>query len=385
VKTSLVNEPWLKSDASRKIMSMLTDAGHGAWFVGGCVRNALISEPVADLDVTTSARPEIVTNLAKSAGLKVIPTGIEHGTVTVIAGGVPFEITTLRRDIATDGRRATIAFSDTIEEDAARRDFTMNALYADAEGVIFDPVGGLSDLQARRLRFIGEAADRIREDYLRSLRFFRFYAWYGDVNEGFDADALAAIAENLDGLDDLSKERIGAEMLKLLAAPDPAPALCAMQHTGALSRVIPGAEPGLLAVLVHLENGCASDAIRRLAVIGGEDVAKKLRLSKVNARDLAVLRQEMATDTSIAELGYRKGYECAANVALLRGVLTGIPLPDGIFEDAMEASKAVFPVSAKDLMPDYSGKELGDLLKKLEVRWIASDFTASRESLLAAR
>ena len=214
---------WIEDAATQKVCRLLTDAGHGAWLVGGCVRNALLGVPVADIDITTDARPGQVLDLAGTAGLRAIPTGIDHGTVTVIADGTPFEITTLRRDVATDGRHATVAFADTIAEDASRRDFTMNALYATADGTLHDPLGGLSDLQARRLRFIGDPLARIREDNLRILRFFRFTAHYADPAEGIDPDGLAACAEEAEGLDRISAERIGSEVKRLLAAPDPAP------------------------------------------------------------------------------------------------------------------------------------------------------------------
>ncbi|CAN0587043.1 unnamed protein product, partial [Ectocarpus sp. 12 AP-2014] len=192
--------------------------------------------------------------LARVAGLKPVPTGIDHGTVTVVADHDPFEITTFRRDVETDGRRAVVAFADTLDEDAKRRDFTMNALYARIDGTVIDPLGGLPDLRARRVRFIGDATDRIREDYLRSLRFFRFHAWYGNPDNGMDSDALAAIASHLDGLESLSRERVGAEMVKLLAARDPAPAVAAMRATGVLGRLLPGADDRALAPLIHLED-----------------------------------------------------------------------------------------------------------------------------------
>jgi len=364
-------------------MGLLTGAGHGAWFVGGCVRNALIGAPVSDLDITTSARPDDVLTLAKSAGLKAIPTGLEHGTVTIVANHVPFEITTLRRDVETYGRHATVAFADTIEEDARRRDFTMNALYADANGNLLDPLGGLPDLSARRVRFIEDATARIREDYLRSLRFFRFHAWYGDPDEGPDAEALAAIADNLEGIGDISRERTGAEMLKLLSAPDPAPAIGSMAQTGALLRVLPGADPALLSVLVHLEAGRAADPLRRLAAIGGEDPADRLRLSKSQARSLSEMRDLMSGAASVAEIGYRFGAGPAVNVALLRGAVSGMPVAPETKAEAMRGAAASFPVRAADLMPEHTGPALGKKLKHLESLWIASDFALTREALLA--
>ncbi len=221
---------WISETGTLKVMKMLTDAGHQAYFVGGCVRDALAGRDVGDIDVTTDARPERVTELARARGLHVVPTGVDHGTVTVIVGR-PFEITTFRRDVETDGRRAVVAFSDTLEEDALRRDLTINAIYADQRGQISDPVGGQADLAAAHVQFIGKAEERIREDYLRSLRFFRFYALFGDEAQGPDPEALAAISANLPGLDTISKERVGVELLKMLSAP--APALAPNEQCGA--------------------------------------------------------------------------------------------------------------------------------------------------------
>lgn len=218
-----ITEDWLTNPATQAVCAALEAGGAQALFVGGCVRNALMGVPVSDIDISTDAVPERVIVLAEAAGIKAVPTGIDHGTVTLIKDGIPHEVTTFRKDVETDGRRAVVAYSTCIEEDAARRDFTMNALYARSDGTVLDPLGGLPDLRARRVRFIGDAGDRIREDYLRSLRYFRFHALYGCDELGFDPEALAAIAGNLDGLATLSRERVGAELLKLLSAPDPAP------------------------------------------------------------------------------------------------------------------------------------------------------------------
>ncbi|MEP1942651.1 MAG: CCA tRNA nucleotidyltransferase, partial [Sulfitobacter sp.] len=203
--------PWLTSNSARSVYDAVAAAGHQVFYVGGCVRNALLGAPVSDVDMATSATPEQVIHLSKQAGLKPVPTGIDHGTITVVADGIGYELTTFRRDVQADGRRAVVAFSEDIRDDARRRDFTMNALYADREGVIIDPLGGLDDLRAAKLRFIEDADQRIREDYLRALRYFRFHAWYGNNSEGLDAEALGAIASNLDGLKTLSAERVGAE------------------------------------------------------------------------------------------------------------------------------------------------------------------------------
>jgi len=376
---------WLTHPGTGAVFDALEGAGQSAYFVGGCVRNGLIGAPVDDIDITTDARPEAVVDLVTTAGLKAVPTGIEHGTVTVVAHGKPHEVTTLRRDIDTDGRRATVAFSDSMDQDAARRDFTMNALYATRGGDVIDPTGqGIDDLAARRLRFIGTPENRIREDYLRILRFFRFHAWYADPDQGIDADGLAACAALADGIATLSKERLGAEMKKLLAAPDPAPAVAAMAQSGVLARVLPGADPAPLSILVAMEGDARPDAIRRLAAIGGEGVASALRLSKAEARRLDLLRSGMASAAAAPELGYRQGADAARDILLLRAGQFQQP-PDPAQLAAAEAGAAAeFPVKAADLMPRLKGPALGEALAALEARWIASGFALTRDELLRA-
>jgi poly(A) polymerase len=372
-----VTGAWLTNPAAQQLCRVLTDAGYQAWFVGGCVRNALLGAPVADLDLTTDARPDVVTQLAKAAGLKVIPTGIDHGTVTVIAQNTPFEVTTFRRDVATDGRRAVVAFADNMAEDARRRDFTMNALYAGPDGMVVDPLGGLPDLFARRVRFIEDADQRIKEDYLRILRFFRFHAWYGA--DGLDPDALAACAANIDGLASLSRERVTAEMFKLLSAPDPAPAVASMAAAGVLAQILPGAVAAPLAVLVHIEGaaGLAPSAIRRLAALGG-DPAGALRLSK---RDALALDQ-IASDLPLPELAYRHGSEAAIDKAAIMAAVLGQELDTNIGKNAHFAADQTFPLQAADLMPDLRGPALGQAMKKAEAAWIASGFTLTKAELL---
>ncbi len=374
---------WFRDASVRMLAQAFQSAGYELYFVGGCVRNALMNRPISDLDLSTDARPEQVMALAKDCGFKPVPTGIEHGTVTVVAHGVGYEITTYRKDVKTDGRRAVVAFADRMEDDAHRRDFTMNALYADTDGRVIDPLGGLADLRAGRVRFIDDAAARIREDYLRVLRFFRFYAWYGNTGAGPDPDALAAISENLDGLSTLSKERVGAEFLKLLAAPDPAPAVALMAQSGVLARLLPGADPSGLPVLTHIEADLPPDPIRRLAAITGPDAAPLLRLSRKDSQRLQVLREGMGEMTPPAELAYRHGSDTAQNIVLLRAAQLG-QVPDPSAFDAIKAgSTARFPVKPADLMPGLTGPALGEKLKELEARWISSGFALTREELLS--
>ena len=236
----LTDQPWLAAPETRAVIAALEAAGGAgsARFVGGCVRNALIGAPVDDIDIATVLTPEAVVAAVTAAGLKAHPTGLAHGTVTVVSRGVPHEVTTLRRDVSTDGRNATVAFTTDWAEDAGRRDFRLNALYADADGEIFDPTGqGVEDALSGRIVFVGDPEIRIREDYLRILRFFRFHAWYG--RGPADAQGLKACAELKDGMTRLSAERVSKELLKLLAAPDPAPAVRLMAETGVLDRVLP--------------------------------------------------------------------------------------------------------------------------------------------------
>jgi len=379
-----ITDDWISNPATQAVCSALSRDGAQVLFVGGCVRNALLGVAVSDIDIATDSTPQQVSTLAKAAGIKVVPTGIDHGTVTLVLDGLAHEVTTFRRDVSTDGRRAVVSYSEDVKEDAIRRDFTMNALYARADGTVIDPLNGLSDLRARRVRFIGDAEDRIREDYLRSLRYFRFHAWYGDETAGFDPDALAAIASNLDGLSQLSHERIGTEFLKLLSAPDPAPSLAAMRSTGALGQVLPGSDDRVLAPLVHLENEAAVgvEPIRRLAVLGGVDVVQTLRLSRAQGHQLNRLRDAAAGTSGATELGYRLSPELARDALLLRCALMEQPWNAGFQGDIAKGANATFPIVANDLMPGFQGAALGAELARLEAEWIASDFSLGRADLL---
>ncbi len=374
-----IKPDWLTNSATQSVFALLKD--HQVFAVGGCVRNALLGEPVHDIDMATSALPETVLALAKTAGLRAIPTGIDHGTLTVIAEDTAFEITTFRKDVETDGRRAVVAFSTDIEDDARRRDFTMNALYADASGHILDPVQGVADIETRTVRFIDNANDRIREDYLRSLRFFRFCAFYVPPENGFETEALDAIARNLPGLVTLSRERVGSELKRLLEAPNPAPAVAAMRATGVLATVLPGADDTSLGPLVALEeqSGAPPDSLRRFAILGGD--TDTLRLSRKETDTLAALKN--AAGQTPRHLGYKLGAARGLDAALITAASLGQPLDLQTKTTIENASNQTFPVVAADLMPAYQGKALGDRLRQLETQWIDSAFTLSKTDLLA--
>ncbi len=375
-----ITAPWLTSAPAQTVCKMFTDAGYQAWFVGGCVRNALLGAPVSDLDLSTDAHPEQTLTLAKSAGLKAIPTGLDHGTITVVADGTPFEITTYRKDIATDGRRATVAFADNMTDDAKRRDFTMNALYCGPDGTVADPLNGLPDLQTRHVRFIEDPDQRIKEDYLRILRFFRFHAWYGDAEAGVDADGLAACAANVEGIASLSRERITQELLKLLAAPNPAPSVASFASTGGLPQALPGANAGPLAPLIHHEEslGLEPDPVRRLAIIGGENPSERLRLSKAQTRLLDIYR---SGDDPITT-AYQHDATIGRGMLALNHAMSGQPIDPTLPAKVDDAADQTFPLRADDLRDRYQGPALGKALRAAEAKWIASDFTLTKDDLL---
>ena len=379
---TVLSAPWVHMPATQAAASLLSEGGHQVWFVGGCVRNTLMEMPVTDIDMCTDAPPDRVMELAKASGIKVIPTGLDHGTVTLVIDNQPFEVTTLRRDVETDGRRAVVAFSDNLEEDARRRDFTINALYALPDGTVVDPLGGLPDLHERRVRFIEVPEDRIKEDALRILRFFRFTATHADPDLGIDAEGLAACAVLADTIDGLSKERIGQEMRKLLAAKNPSLALSAMEKTGSLMRVIPGATAALVAPLVHVEDmlGLAPDHLRRLAVMGGEHAQKNLRLAKSETRQLALY---LTDQSDPARNGYKYGETTALGILALHAASFGENPSEEAIAAIRHAARQRFPLTGEDFSSRLKGKAIGDALALAEDRWIASGFTLTRDDLLA--
>ena len=275
----LAPPPWSRETPIAALVAALCEGGGSTRFVGGCVRDTLRGAPVKDIDLATPLPPESVRERVEAAGFRAIPTGIAHGTVTVAAAGRGFEVTTLRRDVKTDGRRAEVAFTDDWIADAARRDFTVNAMSLAPDGALYDPFGGRADLAAGSVRFVGDARRRIGEDYLRILRFFRFFAWLGRLPP--DSEALAACAALAEGVERLSGERVRAETLKLLAAPDPLPALDLAAGAGVLRRVLPRPRPDWrerLGRLTELE-GDAGDPVRRLAATVADDAPALARPS----------------------------------------------------------------------------------------------------------
>jgi poly(A) polymerase len=328
VELKLDAAKWRKRRGMARLLRALDTAGGQTRYVGGAVRDDLLGLPVSDLDLATRLEPAEVIKRLEAAKIKAIPTGIDHGTVTAVSDGHGFEVTTLRRDVSTDGRRATVAFTDDWKADAARRDFTINALSADpATGEIFDYFGGLDDLQRGRVRFIGEPLERIAEDHLRILRFFRFHARFGSGDP--DPEALEACTRRANDLMALSRERIADELLKLLGVPDPAPTVGVMLGRGILRPVLPEIEAGRLRDLEALiaaerESGVEPDSLRRLAALlpreraTAEDIAVRLKLSN-KARKRLGCAAEFALGSSARALAYRAGTACAVDRLLLAG------------------------------------------------------------------
>ncbi|HEY7799673.1 MAG TPA: CCA tRNA nucleotidyltransferase [Hyphomonadaceae bacterium] len=398
----LALQPWMTSAAARRVMNALEAARPGsARFVGGCVRNALLGEPVADIDIATQLTPDRVEKAMLAAGVAVHATGIEHGTLTVVADRMPFEVTTLRRDVETDGRRAVVAFTEDWAEDAQRRDFRMNALYASANGEVFDPAGGgLEDIAQRRIVFVGDPETRIREDYLRILRFFRFFAWYGHGEP--DAAGLMACSKLKAGLATISAERIWMEMKKLLAAPSPMAALDAMGSFGILTSLFPNTRGlELLAKIVALEGreGLAPDPMVRFLALFWKDAdavqeaANRLRMSNEERHRLNWAVRDM-TDITTAMNGRalrRALYAIGQSVFRDRVVLEWAQHPDvsgmwkTLYDQAGAYERPALPVTGDDMLAlgVAEGPAIGDALRKLEAEWIDSDFKLKREQLLA--
>lgn len=409
--TSVGREAWFTEPALTRILAVLNADGGEGRVVGGAIRNTLMGLAVGDIDIATTLLPQDVIERAKEAGIKAVPTGIEHGTVTLVVEGRGYEVTTLRRDVETDGRRARVAFGTDWKTDAERRDLTINALYAGADGNVVDLVGGLADIETRTVRFIGDAATRIAEDYLRVLRFFRFFAYYGSGRP--DADGLRASARAKGKLKTLSAERIWAETKKLLSAPDPSRALLWMRQTGVLTEILPETEKwGIDSIhgLVQTEQalGWAPDPLLRLAAIVPPDaarlvgLAKRLRLSNADAARLqewakAPVLPDEVTDVGFDRLLYRHGpvglsMRIRLALAGARAAAEGDPLSmrkaarlTALLQRSENYTRPVFPLSGADVMAAGvpAGKRVGELLSSLESLWVERNFLLDRAALTA--
>ena len=381
----------------RAVFDTISRAGGEARLVGGCVRNALLGEAVEDIDISTNLIPEQVKKAANDAGLKFVATGIEHGTVTVVGDGSGFEVTTLRHDVETDGRKAVVKYTDDWSADAARRDFTLNALYCSDDGEVLDPLGGFADLESRTIRFVGDPEARIREDYLRILRFFRFISQYGRGET--DVEGLAACARLKDGLQQLSRERIGQEFRKLLGGVRASEVAALMNRTGVSRRLfgVDLSDSVLASVNEKAKTlGVSADYTTLLTAalpLPAEELSSLLRLSnsqtgRLNALQLATSPTPVLSDIERKMVLYRMGAETWSRAVLLAWANLG----SGAVEDWKELlelpetwQQPVFPITGEDVLAAgvKEGPEVGKTLKSLEDWWLAGGFTAGREELLA--
>jgi poly(A) polymerase len=397
---SLAGADWLKWPGTEEIFSAISARGHQVRAVGGAVRDALLGRAVRDVDFSTTALPETVMELALEAGLKAIPTGLDHGTVTVVAEDHAFEVTTLRKDVETFGRRAKIAYTDDWAADAGRRDFTINALYVDADGTLHDPLGGHGDIEKRNIRFIGDARERVREDYLRILRFFRFHAEL--EKEEFDARGLKACVLEQAGLNLLSAERVRSELLRLLRADGAIKALWKMFDHGLLVQIL-GGVPYFSSldrmIAIEKELGMDPDEALRLASLAvevvedAERLTDRLRLSKmeklhlVQASDYREVSSGM-DDMDIRRELFSRGPVGCRNTALMSWAKSGDAVSDAGWQRLVaatsEISVPVFPLKGSDIVQlgVPQGAEVGRILKKIEERWQTDGFTAGKTELL---
>ncbi|MDY8110076.1 CCA tRNA nucleotidyltransferase [Fulvimarina sp. 2208YS6-2-32] len=403
--TRRITSDWLRDPLLQSVLAVLNAGDEEARIVGGPIRNALLGAPVSDIDIATTCLPDETVRRVEAAGFKAVPTGIAHGTITVVADRRPFEVTTLREDLATDGRHAAVRFGRDWEADARRRDFTVNALYATAEGEIVDWVGGLADIESRTLRFIGDPEARIKEDFLRILRFFRFFAWYGTGRP--DADGIRASARLKAGLTRLSAERVWSELKKLLGAPDPGRALLWMRQSGVLSAVLPESERwGIdnIHPLIEAERafGWSADPLLRLLTIVPPDAARlaqlanRLKLSNQDRDRLLAYADAEAPDPAEADGALRTRLYFGDATAIADRTKIALALArDKQDLDAASRLSAQhdlaerfappdFPLSGQDLMNVgfQPGPELGRSLAQLKRGWAEGGFVAGRDRLL---
>ena len=397
---ALKDAEWLRWSSTARIFDALGSQGDMVRAVGGAVRDTLLGRNVQDVDFATDAAPERVMDLARAAGLKAVPTGMEHGTVTIVADHRGFEVTTLRKDVETFGRRAKVAFTDDWAADASRRDFTINAIYADADGTLFDPLGSLSDIEAHRVRFIGDPRTRIREDFLRILRFFRFNA---ELETGeFDQEALRACVSERSGLNSLSGERVNGEVTRLLSAGGAVRAVWKMFDHGLLTDVLRGVpNPVRLERLVAIEAvlHADADALLRLACLGvavkedAERLVRILRLSNADRDRLARFAESppltpQSDDMNLRRALHRHGKAGCRDAALKSWASSGAPTSDDPWRDLItrldEMPVPEFPLQGADLvklgLPE--GPDVGKVLRRVEAQWLEKGCVGAKDTLL---
>ena len=385
MKLNFKETKWLRNPSAQKLSKLYKSFGYQVLFVGGCVRNTILKMPVTDIDLATDAQPEEIIKIAKENNIRFVPTGLVHGTITLIIDNTNYQITTFRTDFDHDGRYAKVEFTESLLLDASRRDLTINALYCNHVGEVIDPLNGLNDIKKQKIKFIGNPNERIKEDNLRILRFFRFQAIYGNKNLEIDSIALEACHNHKSKLAALSKERITSELRKILSAPNPLEVIIKMNETGVLNELFQKVSIDSLKAYLKTEKKFKINInwLGRLLSLQVTQEEESLKLTRCEFKFLKQTKSAIENQIHVLEFSYYNGVENGKIYSILQNFRHNIILSKNLLNQINSLATKKFPITAKDLMPEISGKKLGEALRSLEDRWIKSNFTLSKKDLLA--
>ena len=385
MKLNFKETKWLRNPSAQKLSKLYKSFGYQVLFVGGCVRNTILKMPVTDIDLATDAQPEEIIKIAKENNIRFVPTGLAHGTITLIIDNKNYQITTFRTDFDHDGRYAKVEFTESLLLDASRRDLTINALYCNHVGEVIDPLNGLDDIKKQKIKFIGNPNERIKEDNLRILRFFRFQAIYGNKNLEIDSIALEACHNHKSKLAALSKERITSELRKILSAPNPLEVIIKMNETGVLNELFQKVSIDSLEAYLKTEEKFKINInwLGRLLSLQVTQKEESLKLTRCEFKFLKQTKSAIENQIHVLEFSYYNGVENGKIYSILQNFRHNIILSKNLLNQINSLATKKFPITAKDLMPEIRGKKLGEALRSLEDRWIKSNFTLSKKELLA--
>ena len=385
MKLNFKETKWLRNPSAQKLSKLYKSFGYQVLFVGGCVRNTILKIPVTDIDLATDAQPEEIIKIAKENNIRFVPTGLAHGTITLIIDNKNYQITTFRTDFDHDGRYAKVEFTESLLLDASRRDLTINALYCNHVGEVIDPLNGLDDIKKQKIKFIGNPNERIKEDNLRILRFFRFQAIYGNKNLEIDSIALEACHNHKSKLAALSKERITSELRKILSAPNPLEVIIKMNETGVLNELFQNVSIDSLEAYLKTEEKFKINInwLGRLLSLQVTQEEESLKLTRCEFKFLKQTKSAIENQIHVLEFSYYNGVENGKIYSILQNFRHNIILSKNLLNQINSLATKKFPITAKDLMPEIRGKKLGEALRSLEDQWIKSNFTLSKKDLLA--
>ena len=385
MKLNFKETKWLRNPSAQKLSKLYKNFGYQVLFVGGCIRNTILKMPVTDIDLATDAQPEEIIKIAEENNIRFVPTGLAHGTITLMIDNKNYQITTFRTDFDHDGRYAKVEFTESLLLDASRRDLTINALYCNHVGEVIDPLNGLDDIKKQKIKFIGNPNERIKEDNLRILRFFRFQAIYGNKNLEIDSIALEACHNHKSKLAALSKERITSELRKILSAPNPLEVIIKMNETGVLNELFQNVSIDSLEAYLKTEEKFKINInwLGRLLSLQVTQEEESLKLTRCEFKFLKQTKSAIENQIHVLEFSYYNGVENGKIYSILQNFRHNIILSKNLLNQINSLATKKFPITAKDLMPEISGKKLGEALRSLEDRWIKSNFTLSKKELLA--